>query len=227
VIGVILSGYLDDGISGLWNIQQFGGTTIIQNPEDTDYPQLPLSALEHLKADYQLNGVDLGPIISGLVKKDVQQTKNKFTTEELKLISSEIIIAAKGNAFELGILDMGEITPLTCPECLGSLVKLVEGNIIRYRCHTGHAYTASSLLDEFTESIESQLWQSIRGLEETNILLKNIADQYEKLNNNEAAIYFREKAEDALERSKTIHSSVFKQEIYNADARFTKKQPED
>jgi two-component system, chemotaxis family, protein-glutamate methylesterase/glutaminase len=227
VIGVILSGYMDDGISGLWNIQRMGGTIIIQDPEDTEHPQLPLNVLEHLKVDYQLNGIDLGPIISGLVKKDPPKQKNKFSEDELKLMRNEIIIATKGNAFELGILNMGELTPLTCPECHGSLVKLAEGNILRYRCHTGHAYTASSLLEELTESIEGQLWQSIRGLEETNMLLLSIADQYEKLKNNEASSYFRMRADETLSRSKVIRSSAFQQASYNADSRFTPNQPGD
>src|SRR5690606_36324302 len=128
--------------------------TLIQDPNDAEQSQLPLNVLEHVKPDYLINASDMGIIIAEFVEKPVKE-KYKLNKDELKRLEMEIIIATRDNAFELGIMNWGELTPFTCPECHGTLVKLIEGNMLRYRCHTGHAYTASSLLAEVSESIES------------------------------------------------------------------------
>lgn len=223
VIGVILSGTLNDGASGLWAIQQQGGITMVQAPDDAEQPQLPLNVQEYVAADYIVKASDMGPIIAGLTNKYAQESV-KLSEKELKRLEMEVIIATRDNAFEMGIMNLGELTPLTCPECNGALVRLVEGNILRFRGHTGHAYTASALLAEVTEAIESKLWQAMRGLEESNMLLKNIGDHYENINNTDAAAVFRAKAEEGAKRARIIHESVFKQEQYSEDIRLNKEE---
>jgi two-component system chemotaxis response regulator CheB len=135
----------------------------------------------------------------------------------------EVIIATHDNAFEMGIIKMGELTPFTCPECHGSLIRLVEGNIIRYRCHTGHAYTASTLLADVTQSVEEMLWQGMRGVEELTMLLHNISDHLKLLGHKDQAEVFEAKAEEASHRARIIHDSVFKQELYSEDIRYQEK----
>jgi two-component system, chemotaxis family, protein-glutamate methylesterase/glutaminase len=145
VIGVILSGVLNDGVPGLWAIREQGGVTIIQRPEDAEQSQLPENALEFIKPDFLASASDMAALITGMVKEPIPE-RNKLSDEQLKLLKMEVVIATKDGAFEMGIMSMGELTPFTCPQCHGALIRLVEGNIIRFRCHTGHAYTASSLL---------------------------------------------------------------------------------
>lgn len=41
VIGVLLTGYLDDGTAGLIAIQRCGGTCVVQEPGDATYPDMP------------------------------------------------------------------------------------------------------------------------------------------------------------------------------------------
>jgi two-component system chemotaxis response regulator CheB len=219
VIGVVLSGFLDDGTSGLWTIKRLGGIAIIQDPHDAEQPQMPENVLGHVEVDYTLTAVDMGPLITGLVS-EASPEKFKLSDQEMELLKKEIIIATRDNAFEMGIIDMGEFTPLTCPECHGALVRLVEGNIIRFRCHTGHAYTASSLLADVSTSVEDLLWQSMRAMEEMVILLNNTADQYEKLGNRDTAALFRRKAKNSSKRARIIHDSIFSHEQYSEDLRF-------
>jgi len=223
VIGVVLSGFLDDGTSGLWSIKRMGGLAIIQDPNDAEQPQMPENVLTYVEVDYTVSAIDMGPLISGLVTQGAPE-KIKLSEKEMKLLKMEIVIATRDNAFEMGIIDMGEFTPFTCPECHGALVRLVEGNIIRFRCHTGHAYTASSLLADVSQSVEDMLWQSMRAMEEMSLLLKNTAKHFEDMNNREAASLFQKQADDSAKRARIIHDSIFKQEQYSEDLRFNKDE---
>lgn len=222
VIGVVLSGYLDDGVSGLWTIQQQGGLAIVQTAEDAAQPQLPQNVQQYVKPDYKLTAHDMGPLISGLVQEPAPE-RNKFSQEELKRLEIEVIIATKDNAFEMGIMDMGKLTPFTCPECGGALVRLVEANILRYRCHTGHAYTASSLVAEVTETVEGFLWKAMRALEETNMLMNGVARHYEESNNSKDAALFMEKAKSAADRARSIHDLILQLPQFSEDNRLSKK----
>jgi len=223
VIGIILSGLLDDGASGIWTIKQLGGIAIVQKPEDAEQPQLPTNVLQYVDADYTVAAADMGPIIAGLIK-EAAPNKNKFSEDELKRLKMEVVIATRDNAFDMGMMEMGELTPFTCPECAGTLVRLVEANMIRFRCHTGHAYTASSLAAEVTESVEAKLWASMRAMEEVTMLMNTIADHYKELNKEDAAKLFREKAKDFKDRANTIHNTVLQNDQFSEDIRLNRKK---
>jgi two-component system chemotaxis response regulator CheB len=64
---------------------------------------------------------------------------------------------------ERGTLKLGEISPYTCPECHGVLARLREGNLLRFRCHTGHAFSGSALLASIGEQLEEKLWDAARS----------------------------------------------------------------
>lgn len=222
VIGIVLSGLLNDGTSGLWTVKRHGGIAIIQDPEDAVQPQMPENALEYVEPDYIVAARDMGALISGIVNITAPE-RFKFSEEELKRLKMEVVIAEGGDAFGMGIMSMGEFTPFTCPDCHGALVRLEEGNLIRFRCHTGHAYTASSLLSEVTESVERMLIQSMRGMEEMTMLLRTISTNFKKLNNTEAADLFQKKAEDAKSSGLSICEAVLRQQQYSEDLRLAYK----
>jgi two-component system, chemotaxis family, protein-glutamate methylesterase/glutaminase len=223
VVGIVMSGLLNDGTSGLYTIKRMGGLAIVQDPDDAEQSQMPRNAMEYVQPDFVLSAADMPPLLTGIANAE-PESEFKFSEKELELLKMEVVIATRDNAFEMGIMNMGEFTPFTCPECNGAFVQLVENEIIRYRCHTGHAYTASSLLAEVSESVEAMLWKSMRGLEEMNMLLNRIAGQYDKLNKKETADFFRKKAETNSERARTMHDAVFQQELYSEDLRFEKSE---
>jgi two-component system, chemotaxis family, protein-glutamate methylesterase/glutaminase len=222
VIGIVLSGLLNDGTSGLWSVKRRGGITIIQEPEDAEYPQMPQNVLEYVEVDHTVPVAEMGALLQTLIQ-DKAPKKIKLSKEEMKLLEMEVIVATRDNAFEMGIIKMGELTPFTCPDCHGALARLVEGNIIRFRCHTGHAFTASTLLAELSKSVEELLWQGMRGMEETNLLLKNIEKHLRELGHRKQADIFRDKADDASHRARIIYDSVFKQEQYSEDIMYDRK----
>lgn len=219
VIGIVLSGLLDDGTSGLWSVKRLGGKCIIQLPEDAEFPSMPENVLKYVEVDYSVPVSQMGDILEKLIQERID-TKPNVSDKELKLLEMEVAIATKDGAFEKGILDMGILTPFTCPECHGALVQLIEGKIIRFRCHTGHAYTISSLLAEVSEDVESTLWQAMRGLEEATMLLNKVADLYESNGDKAEALIFSKKAKTIADRARIIHDAVFEQEPLSEDIRY-------
>jgi two-component system, chemotaxis family, protein-glutamate methylesterase/glutaminase len=223
VIGIILSGLLDDGTSGMWNIKRCGGVAIVQDPEDALFPSMPENALQYIEADYIIQVGKMGALLPELIKQEIPKEPD-LTQEEMKLLQMEVVIANSDNAFEIGILDMGELTTFTCPECHGALVSIKEGQLIRFRCHTGHAYTSSTLLASVTTGVEEKLWEVMKSMEETTMLLQQIADHYNKAGNAIAFKHFKEKADIIAQHARTIHATVFQQELFSEDIRFHKEE---
>ena len=223
VTGVILTGALDDGTSGMWMIKRRGGKTIIQDPEEATYPEMPSSVQEFVETDYSLPAAEIGAILSQLVLEEVEE-KQELPKNEWERLALEVKIATEDNAFEKDIMDMGKMAAFTCPDCHGALIRLQEGRRIRYRCHTGHSFTASSLLSGITETVEDTLWQAMRGLEETTMLLQHIGEHIMDTGDHDTANLFLKKANDTAARARVVHDSVFEHERMSRDLRFQKKQ---
>jgi two-component system chemotaxis response regulator CheB len=219
VIGVVLTGMLNDGASGMWSVKRLGGIGIVQEPEDAMYSSMPDSVLEYVDADHVVPVKQIGTILEKLIAETVIE-KPELDPEEDRLMGVEINIAAQDSAFEQGIIELGELTPLTCPECNGALISIKEGKLIRYRCHTGHAFTASTLLAETTKTVEDSFWKAARSLEEAVILLEQSGKQFAEGGNSEAAEQFFEKAQQARERAKVAHELAFRQEKLSEDEAF-------
>jgi two-component system chemotaxis response regulator CheB len=216
VIGIVLSGMLNDGTSGMWSVKRMGGLCIIQAPEDALYESMPIHVQKEVEVDYSLPVAKMGLLLEELINQKAPEM-HEITPEQMELMKMEVVIASHDNAFELGILNKGELTPFTCPECHGILVSLKEGTTVRFRCHTGHAFTASTLLAGVTQSIEEQLWGAMRTLEEATMLLENISRTFSKAGNEDAAEEFSKKAKESRKRSRILHDLVETQEIISED----------
>jgi two-component system, chemotaxis family, protein-glutamate methylesterase/glutaminase len=219
VIGVILSGLLDDGTSGLWSIKRLNGVSIIQHPKDAEFPDMPRNVMEYVDVDYAVPMRDMGALLMRLTRETAPEAP-ELSPEERKRLETEVNIASQDNAFEMGILDKGPLTPLTCPECSGTLVKFTEGKLVRYRCHTGHGFTDSALLAGVTKAVEENLWKTVRGLEEAIIILEQSARTYEADGKDEMATMFYQKAKEIHRQSVEIRKQIFNQERFSEDLRF-------
>ena len=216
VIGVVLSGALDDGTAGLWTIKSRGGLAIVQDPADAEVSSMPENALAAVNVDYCVPVSQMGALLTTLIAEAAPETKD-VAMEETKKTSVELRIAAQEPVPEEEIFQLGTFTAYACPECHGVLSAIKDGNIVRYRCHTGHAYSADSLLTSITENIEETLWSAIRGVEESIILLNNLGDYYADKNQPQlAALYFK-KASEAESRAKVIRQAVFAHEQLTTD----------
>ncbi len=114
-------------------------------------------------------------------------------------------------------MKLGEPSPYTCPECHGVLLRLKQGKLYRFRCHTGHAYSPNSLLVEVTKSIDDALWNTLRGIEESQMLMGHIAQHLRAANDVDTAELFLQKAEDAQRRAELVRQAVMSHEILSTE----------
>jgi two-component system chemotaxis response regulator CheB len=159
-IGIVLTGNLDDGAAGLWTIKQLGGITIVQDPQDALFPAMPQNALESVNVDYVMPLAGIAPLLVRLTARPAEDARYQVP----RGLEVEVKIAKQEDPLQAGVTDIGEPSSFACPECHGVLLQIKEGGRIRFRCHTGHAYSAESLLAEIREQIEVQLWNAIRAM---------------------------------------------------------------
>jgi two-component system, chemotaxis family, protein-glutamate methylesterase/glutaminase len=146
VIGVVLTGNLDDGSAGLACIKSRGGLAIVQDPDEAMAPSMPTSAIESVQVDFILPAEEIGPKLVELAPTQVEE-------------KVQAIEGGNGN-----IHSTGQSYP--CPECGGVLNEVEEGEMVRFRCRVGHLYSPESLLADQSESVERALWAAIRSMEE-------------------------------------------------------------
>jgi two-component system chemotaxis response regulator CheB len=171
VIGIVLSGSLDDGTTGLGVIKQLGGMAIVQDPSDAQFSSMPASALRHVPVDHCLPAREIGAAVTRLVGLSVHAS----AAEVAHALEVEVKIAKGFDALEAGIEGIGEPSQFACPDCHGVLRALRDRTRVRYRCHTGHAYSAQSFVAACEDGIENAFWHTIRALEEADMFFRHAA----------------------------------------------------
>jgi len=172
VIGILLTGYLDDGTAGMKVIKRCGGTCIVQDPEEAEYPTMPKNAINNVKVDYSLSISEMGTLLDKLIPKKLP--KQKAIPDD---ILTEAKIAERVLSDLASVEKLGDQVPFNCPGCGGVLWKVKKDTSLRYRCHTGHAYTVATLLADQTQKIEETMWHALRMFEEHKNLLTVMAEE--------------------------------------------------
>ena len=201
VVGVVLSGALDDGTAGLAAIKERGGITVVQDPDDALFPDMPRNAMEAVKVDYCLPTREIAPLLVRLALAPVKEEAAPAVPEEMQKES------------ELEAVDMSTIedeekpgtsSVFGCPECGGVLWELQEGELLRFRCRVGHAYGAEGLLAAQSESFDVALWSAFRALEENAALCRRLAKQARKNQRTKSAKLFEGRAKAATRQADAI-----------------------
>jgi two-component system chemotaxis response regulator CheB len=217
VIGVVLSGALDDGTAGLWTIKQRGGLAVVQDPSDAEVPSMPENAMREVAVDHSVPVAEMARLLDCLSTEQIEETSEMVMQEDEKT-AIEVRIAAEDNGFEKGVMQLGELSPFTCPDCHGVLLVLKSGKLKRYRCHTGHAFSADTLLATVTENIEDSLYSAIRGVEESIMLLNHLGDHFAETNHKKLAALYFQKAQEAEQRAHLVRSAVLSHEQLSKDS---------
>ncbi len=180
VVGVILTGGLNDGASGLRAVKFCGGIAIVQDPKEAEAPSMPASAMQVVDVDYCLPLAEIAPMLTRVVMEMKGRPVHKVERTMRKALEIETGIAAEDKSLRAGVISLGDPSLFTCPECHGTLLELHDKMPLRYRCHTGHAFTADSLLAALREYSEDAVWNSIRTLQESAMLMQHMASHAQR-----------------------------------------------
>lgn len=204
VIGIVLSGGLDDGTHGLELIKRHGGIAIAQDPQQAVMPSMPLSAIQNVEVDHILSPGAIGAKLPFLVRETV--------ADEAKLVPEGVDVA-EGRPDNLKTGNMpGPPSPYTCPECGGALWELEDGRLLRFRCHVGHGYTADALASEQGDNLESTLWSALRALEEQAALWRRMGQHAYHVGRTTTGRELESQAKDAERRAGTLRRMLLQDE---------------
>jgi two-component system chemotaxis response regulator CheB len=199
VIGVVLSGNLDDGTAGLLSVKQHGGIAVVQAPQTAQYSGMPRSAIDHVQVDYILPIEQMPALL-------VELTSGPAAAKELMLMDSDEPPAGDEEALADRQTQPGAPSTMTCPECHGTLWETREGAVVHFRCRVGHAYTAESLLAHQADQLEAALWAALRSLEQHAALSRRLAARAGARVHSHSASAFIEQAMDAEHHASTIRN---------------------
>lgn len=190
VIGVVLTGNLDDGSAGMLAIKNRGGTAIVQDPDEALAPSMPASVIEATTVDYILPSEKIGDKLVELAPTE--------SAEKVRTISmGEGSMSATGQTYD-------------CPECGGVLEEAKEGGMLRFRCRVGHLYSPESLLADQTEAVEKALWAAIRSMEEQAEFSDRLADVSRQKKRPRLQHRFAEKANASRENAHILRDLLQK-----------------
>jgi two-component system chemotaxis response regulator CheB len=172
VVGVLLTGYLDDGTAGMEAIHRCGGVCVVQDPKDAAYPDMPQNALNRVPIDHTVPVAERGALLVRLIQR--RTVKDKPVPKD---IAVEAKIAERVLSDLPAVDALGDQVPFNCPGCGEVLWEVAKGDSLRYRCHTGHSFSGPVLLAEQTAKIEETLWVALRMFEERRNLLMTMHDR--------------------------------------------------
>jgi two-component system chemotaxis response regulator CheB len=209
-IGVVLSGYLDDGTVGLQAIKACGGLAIVQDPIEAEALDMPASALEHVDVDRVLRASEIGPALVELAAANVPLAGSgprDLKSSIPRWIDIENRMTGRGGDMD-DLEQIGKLSSLTCPECAGALWEIGHKGPIRYRCHTGHAFTAKVLETLHHDAVEDAIWGAIRALHEQERLFSKLGERECQLGQAGRAAEYEAKARQAKAHSQTLRDVI-------------------
>ncbi|MDB5820729.1 MAG: protein-glutamate methylesterase (protein methylesterase)-like protein [Rhizobacter sp.] len=172
VIGVILTGMLDDGTAGLQAIKQYGGVAVVQDPKEASAPSMPASALKYVAVDHCVPIAAMAGLLTALAQNPSPATLN--VAPQTTAFEEQDVFLGKGDAMT-SFEAIGRPSGFVCPDCSGSLSEITASQPRRYRCHTGHAFTIRTLENAQCETVDMALWTALRSLQENYALLERMA----------------------------------------------------
>lgn len=157
-VGVVLTGLLDDGTDGLIAIKATGGTSVVQDPDEAEWPSMPRNAMKRDHVDHVVP-LDAMP---GLLARLAREAAGPAIP-----LPDEYVIEDKISAQEFAVVEPDINTPgrpshISCPDCGGVLNQVVMEDEIRFRCQVGHAFTPLGLADAQNQELERALAIAVR-----------------------------------------------------------------
>ena len=184
VIGVVLTGRLNDGTAGLQAVKDAGGVAVVQDPVDAQYETMPQSALRTVPVDCCVPLAHIGETLVKLVNEPVAGSTADPAALRQWTLEQEVARGAPDGVAKLNAA--GTRSEFSCPECHGVLWEIDDVRMRRFRCHTGHAYSLLSLLHAERLGTEEAIWNAMRSLQVGERLVRALADESSRLGDDVA-----------------------------------------
>jgi two-component system, chemotaxis family, protein-glutamate methylesterase/glutaminase len=201
VIGIIMSGALDDGAAGLAAIRRAGGLAIVQDPEDAPVRDMPLNAMQRAGADRIVPIIEMPRLLIDLIS---QETGTDLAAE----VPLETVEEAGPKEPFLRSEQAGTLANVTCPECQGNLWESRDASGIRFRCRVGHAYSETAIDAAQSQSVERALWSALKALEERVALTRRLAAEARARGHEAIATMFEERSQTVDNDVRAIHELI-------------------
>lgn len=212
-VGVVLTGTLGDGASGLWAVGQSGGISVVQDPKDAAYAEMPLTALNRARPDHVSSLANMPALLEHLVHQPAGEVKPLPHS-----VRYEVEIA-KGGRSDMDDMDnIGRRSVLACPDCGGVTWEIEEGDLSRFRCHVGHTYTAELMSLALDENLRRALASALRALEERVALARKLHRQAQDSGHQLLAENWAEKTREFEREMDIIRNSVRRMDRLAAEA---------
>jgi two-component system, chemotaxis family, protein-glutamate methylesterase/glutaminase len=210
-IGVVLTGYLDDGSAGLRALRRCGGIAVVQDPADAEYPDMPRNALEMAPADHVTTVHDLAPLLTDLIGRPAAAAR-----PVPRDITLEAEMMARGEG-DMDVLDrIGERSVFTCPDCGGVLWQIQDGHADRYRCHVGHSYSAQSFDHALSRDVLRAMETALRTLDERARMIRQLGSQAKRQSRHAMARHWNGKADVIQQQAEEIRAALLQLQDLNS-----------
>jgi two-component system, chemotaxis family, protein-glutamate methylesterase/glutaminase len=203
VIGVVLSGLLNDGASGLEAVKRCGGVAVVQDPADAVADEMPRSALEAVAADLSVPSARIGDVLSDLAREAAGP--GVPVPPEIRL---EVDIAAGERVNSEIVQKFANPAALTCPACGGVLSSINESKPLRFRCQVGHTMTAEVLAKEQESAVDEALRVALRVIEERAELVSRMAEDGRRSGRRAVAEMYEDRAVEYRQYADTLRRAV-------------------
>lgn len=206
VIGVVLSGVLDDGAAGLQAISNGGGLVIVQDPADALFDAMPMSAIERVgRPDHVVPAQELGSLIGLLVgRQAITGGAPMRTTQPANAVEEP----AKGDYADMYRDPPGAPSHYSCPDCGGVLWHGHDPMDADLRCRVGHAYSFVALERGQRDGVEAALWTALRALEENALTSGRLAGDSRTAGRPHAAERFAARQQQAERQAAVIRRAL-------------------
>ncbi len=176
VVAAVLTGQLDDGTAGLLAVKDHGGITVVQDPGEATAASMPQSALQHARVDHCCKLREMAALFLDLAMDDPPAETARESTELMDIENR--IAAGVFNVDDWWSLEQRSIpSGLNCPDCRSALYEIKDSRLLRFRCRSGHAYSAQSLLAGQADSRETHFAMIFGALIEEATLAKRMRGQ--------------------------------------------------
>jgi two-component system chemotaxis response regulator CheB len=201
-VGVVLTGMLNDGASGLSAIKSVGGTAVVQHPIDAEADEMPRAALEATEVDHVAPSADLPRLLTELSRSEAGEA-----LPPSEGLAFEVEIAAGVRAGSDALLRIADPSALSCPDCHGVLSEVRDTHPLRYRCQIGHANTAEVLAAR-TDEVDEAMRIAMRIMEERVTLVERMAKDARETGRTAVAELYESRAEEYRSYATTLRQAA-------------------